>query len=222
LKKSLDKLRKNLNNRWEVTSLVMLINEQLTEWVQMTASQKELLDSVLFRLSNEDTVIAVWMNEYEKNKREILALLSEKWSLKKTVEKKFEEFEEWLGDYGLEDRKNKLEEIWDLILQENKKDKWSAIDEWILNTYFCNIYEHYDISNYTTKCGLSPESSTISENYDEWKSKTETESQSSWLPMWLKIILIILVWGLLTMCGIIIFFSIKARLNSMSENDGDE
>jgi Tfp pilus assembly protein PilO len=31
LKKSLDKLRKNLNNRSEVTSLVITINEQIAE-----------------------------------------------------------------------------------------------------------------------------------------------------------------------------------------------
>jgi hypothetical protein len=47
----------------------------------MSAGQKDILDSILGRLSNEDTVVSVRMNkhdDYEKNKMEIIALLPAK------------------------------------------------------------------------------------------------------------------------------------------------
>jgi hypothetical protein len=51
-------------------------------------------------------------------------------------------------------------------------------------------------------------------NSDNWKDSTWW-----WLPSWLKIVLIILVWWLLAMGWVIVFFSIKAKLNSTSDED---
>ena len=218
LKKSLDRLRKNLNNRSEVTSIVITINEQIEEWwIKMSASQKDMLDSVLGRLSNEDTVVSVWMNEYERSKKEIIALLPTKSSLKSTIEWMFEDFDEKVADYWPEKRVELLEWIWDEIIKDSKKNKW---DESYITPHFCKIFEHFNISAYTDRCWTA--SDTISSNYDIAKNEQTTTSEKSKFPLRLKIILIVLVWWLLTMWWIIVFFSIKARLNTESENEDEE
>ena len=214
LKKSLDKLRKNLNNRSEVTSLVISINEQIENWwIKMSSDQKETLDYVLNYLSNEDTVTAtlsVWMNEYEKNKREILATLPSQW--KSEIEWKFNEFDKNSEEYWLEKRAKELEWIWDMTIKYSKKNEG---DESYYAIYFCKIFDYFDMSTYTDRCWSTD--NTITDDY-----KKATVSEKSKFPLRLKIILIILVWWLLTMWWIIIFFSIKARLNSKTENDDDE
>ena len=183
----------------------------------MSASQKDMLDSVLGRLSNEDTVVSVWMNEYERSKKEIIALLPTKSSLKSTIEWMFEDFDEKVADYWPEKRVELLEWIWDEIIKDSKKNKW---DESYITPHFCNIFEHFNISAYTDRCWTA--SDTISSNYDTAKNEQTTTSEKSKFPLRLKIILIVLVWWLLTMWWIIVFFSIKARLNTESENEDEE
>jgi len=221
LKKSLDRLRKNLNNRWEVTALVITINDQINDWwIVMTQTQKDILDSILTRLSNEDTIVSVWMTVYEKNKKEIMALLPTKqWiTIKTTVEWMFNKFEENLWNYWPEKRAKELESIWNTIITDWKKNKW-MYDENDFTIYFCNIFDDYNISTFTKKCweNLEP-----LDHYDESNAKTFSKSDWWWFPVWLKIILIVLVSWLLVMWWVIVFFSIKARLNSTSENDEDE
>ena len=212
LKSLLDKLRKNLNNRSEVTSLVNTINEQIQEWwIKLDSNQKELLDSVLSRLSNEDTtgVFSVWMNEYEKNKRDIIAWLE--WSLKSTIEKIFKDFEDNSSNYSPKKRADELEKIRQKIINDTKTES-------VFTPYFCNIFDYYDITLYTKKCWWIADS--IKDNYE--KADEESVSGKSKFPLRLKIILIILVWWLLTMWWVIVFFSIKAKLNTDSENDDEE
>jgi hypothetical protein len=56
----LDRLRKSLNDKIEVASLINTINEEKGEkGVKMDEYQKELLESIILRLSDEDTVISV-------------------------------------------------------------------------------------------------------------------------------------------------------------------
>ena len=50
---------------------------------------------------------------------------------------------------------------------------------------------------------------------------TDSRESGGGLPSWLKIVLIIVVWGLLAMWWVIVFFSIKARLNSESDEDDE-
>ena len=222
LKKSLDKLRKNLTNRSEVTSLVITINDQINEWwIKMDQYQKELLESILARLSNEDTIVFVWISEYEKYKKNILAIISDsQWTLKSTVEKKFRKFEENVGWYSQEEKAKELESIRELIIKDGKKNKWINDDEWLINQRFCNVFDYFEVSTYTKKCDSSPQ---IVDNYDKsQQSDAPEKSEKKWFPLRLKIILIILLWWLLVMWWVIAFFSIKARLNSSSENDEDE
>ena len=217
LKRLLDRLRKNLNNRSEVTTLVININEQIENWwITLSLHQKETLDRILERLSNEDTIISVGMNAYEKNKWEIITLLPDK--LKLTIGWMFENFEENSESYWSDRRVEELEKIWDEVLRNAKN---SELDENDFTPYFCAIFDYYDISTYTNRCGwtlMAP----ISDNYTQATKNSTNVSKKSWFPIWLKIILIVLVGGLLIMWWVIVFFSVKAKLNSVSENDEDE
>jgi flagellar basal body-associated protein FliL len=70
---------------------------------------------------------------------------------------------------------------------------------------------------------VNAEQKNIQNNYAKSQDNEQSSSDSSgWLPLRLTIILIFLVWWALTMIGIIVFFSIKARLNSSSDNWEDE
>jgi cytoskeletal protein RodZ len=73
---------------------------------------------------------------------------------------------------------------------------------------------------YNSKCWSMTES--LQNNTDRPVVDSTQKTQKSWFPLWLKIILIVLVWWLLVMWWIIVFFSIKAKMNSSSENDEDE
>lgn len=224
LKGYLDKLRRNLNNSSEVAALVIEINSQMeTLSLKMDSKQKERLDSILARLSSPDTVVdvSVWMNNYERNKQEILALLpTEKWSnVKDEIVKMFADFEANVTSYWLEERENVLNDIWDKILNDYKKNKYWDAD--FYTQYFCGIFDYYDIVS--NKCGINMELKNIQKNYEDKKDDAQaTWDNSGWLPMWLKILLIILLWWVLTMVWLIVFFSIKAKLSSSSENDWDE
>ena len=179
------------------------------------------MESILARLSNEDTIISVWMNEYEKNKREILALLPDsKWTIKSTIEWMFKEFDDNSYSYTPEKRSQELELIRKTIVDEGKKNKWEYYSENDFTPYFCNIFDYYNISTYTKKCGSNLDS-TIEKNFDNWTKDTKPAWKSGF-PLRLKIVLIILVWWLLTMWWVILFFSIKAKLSSTSENDDEE
>ena len=225
LKNYLNRLRRNLNNTSETSALVVDINDQIeNNRIVLDWNQKEKLDSILSRLANPDTVVAVsvWMDDYERNKLEILALLpTSKWTtIKEEISWLFKEFEENWSWYGPDERVEALDWIWNKIVSDYKKNKREWENDF--NIYFCDIFRYYDITSSTGKCWASMEIKSVQKNYQESK-----DNQSSWekkwgLPTWLKIMLIVLVWWVLTMVWIIVFFSIKARMNSASENDGDE
>ena len=220
LKKSLDRLRKNLNNRMEVASLLSTLNEEKNQKnLKIDEYQTQLLESIISRLANEDTVISVWISEYEKNKREILSIIEKQDSLKHKVEEKFEDFDEDLSSYTQEQKAKELEEIRNIILDENKKSK-IGYDETDFDSYFCNIFDYFDVSMYTKKCSSSTPEITNNFNKSQW-NVSSTSEKSWWLPWWLKVILVILVWWLLIMWWIIVFFSIKAKLGSSSESDDE-
>ena len=153
LKNLLDRLRKNLNNRLEVSSVVISIKDQINNWwIKMDLRQKESLDTILSRLENEDTIILIWRSEYDKNKQEILAMLpSSKWyTIKSTAEKMFEDFEENLYSYTVNEKEKELEKIWNTIIKDWKKNRW-MYNENDFTPYFCNIYDYYNIVD-ANKC----------------------------------------------------------------------
>lgn len=217
LKSYLNILRKNLNNTSEVTALVIDINSLIDGWwIRLDSNQKGLLNSVLSSLSNPDTVtaVSVWMDGYERNKVEILELLTKWSSIREKVEWMFAEFEENISGYTPKEKADAINEIWETILKANKKNK--EYDDGILTYYFCNLLNYYDVASSSAKCGGSWES-TILDNYQD--GATSPWEKNWWLPWRLKIILVILVSWVLIMIWTIVFFSIKARLNSGSEED---
>jgi hypothetical protein len=225
LKNYLNRLRRNLNNTSETSALVVDINDQIeNNWIVLDWNQKEKLDSILSRLANPDTVVAVsvWMDDYEKNKLEILALLpTSKWTtIKEEVSWLFKEFEENGSWYSPDERVEALDWIWNKIVSDYKKNKREWENDF--NLYFCDIFRYYDITSTTGKCWASMEIKSVQKNYQESKDN-QTSWEKKWgFPTWLKIMLIVLVWWVLTMVWTIVFFSIKARMNSSSENEDEE
>ena len=211
LKSSLDVLRKNLNNVTVVTPVVVTINEQLEQgWITISPSQKELLDSVLARLSNSDTIVSVWMSEYEKQKAEILAFIPE--SQQSKYLEMFDDFES--TDITREQKVDILTWMWNSITKDGEKNWWLNWGD-MIGSKFCAIFEYYDM--------MPSVADMCSTNGDDYKAppvwSVKDSSKEWWLPWWLKVVLIILVWWLLAMWWVIIFFSIKARLNSASDED---
>lgn len=219
LKRSLDVLRKNLNNKNMVSATIVTIQNQLDDWwIMIDENQHELINSIINNFSNADTVVAVWMNEYEKNKLEILAILPT--SMKPEIEDLFNWFEDNITLYDLEQKYNELQNIWNTILKKWKQIWWiDDNDAVVVQWYFCGIFEYYGVSSYNSACSTDVNQPTIGTNYSESKSWRSIITEKNWMPWRLKIILIILVWGLLVMWWVIVFFSIKARLNSSSDED---
>ena len=90
--------------------------------------------------------------------------------------------------------------------------------ELVILPSFCNIFSHYDITRYSDGCGADD---TITSNWidgEKW-ILAQSDDENGWLPKRLKIILICLIAGLLVVWWVIVFFSIKAKLNSNSEED---
>ena len=211
LKTSLNTLRTDLNNITVVTPTVIAIKEQIDAWwIELTQKQKDLLDSILDRLSNSDTIISVWLSDYEISKQEILALVPSK--MKWEIEEWFTRFEEASSqqDKSLqEERWMILTELMNTILN-NVKLATNEVS--IIQTHFCSISTYYGLWSYTTVCWSDGESA--------WFPAISNDDKSEWgFPTRLKIVLIILFGWLLAMWWIILFFSIKAKLNSGEDEE---
>lgn len=220
LKNYLDTLRKNLNSRNTTSSLVATIQNILDDWwVKLSPNQKELLDSILARLSNSDTIVSVWMNEFEKNKLEILAILPS--SLRPEIERMFSSFENNINVYDPEQKYQELQNIQNVVI-EKWQSMWWLDDKdiaLVIQPSFCNIFGYYDITRYSSDCGTDSVTENWAHASDE--TTTKTSNQKDWLPKRLKIILICLMAGLLVVWWVIVFFSIKAKLNSTSEEEDE-
>lgn len=86
----------------------------------------------------------------------------------------------------------------------------------VIQPSFCNIFNYYDIIRYSSTCSAGDE---LVANMDKIKDNIASDNTNSWFPWWLKVTLTILVAWLLIMWGVIVFFSIKARINSESEDE---
>ncbi len=216
LKSSLDVLRKNLNNRNIVSSTIMTIQTiQADWWISLDSAQKDSLSDILSILANSDTIFAVWIDDYEKNKEEIITMVPA--SAKKEIKEMFQNFEnnrETLDKQGMATELKKIrEKIGEIWKKEMDKDDVPVFDQ-----AFCNIFEYYELTSYTETCG-----SNIDREVKKNKEKISSNSSSDkkWLPTWLIIVLTVLFGWLLVMWWIIVFFSLKSRLNK-SEEDEEE
>ncbi len=208
LKNSLNVLRTNLNDITVVTPTVISINEQIEAWwIKLSQKQKDLLDSILDNLSNPDTVISVWMSEYEISKMEILALVPKNSNIRWEVEESFAEFEELSLP---EERVNVLTNLMDNIVSNWNLDPGDISS--VIQPNFCSIVEYYNLTSYTDICNLNPN--------DNFKPAPNVPNASKgWLKTWMKILIFVLVGWLLAMWWIILFFSIKAKLGSSDEDE---
>ena len=122
----------------------------------MDQKQKDRLDSIITRLSlkNDDIIEnhIVQGNEYERNKKEILALLPPDSAVKSTIETMFDDFDKNYDSYAPNGKAKSLESIRKTIINEGKKDKRQFYDESDFIPYFCNIFDFFDASMYTNKC----------------------------------------------------------------------
>ena len=210
LKSSLYTLRNNLIDITVVTPMVITINEQIEAWwIRLSQKQKDLLDSILDRLSNPDTVISVWMSEYEIDKMNILASMPKTSKIRTSVEEWFSKFEE----AAIPDERESI--LIELLNSINDSKELDSSDKKAIQADFCSIFEYYNLSSSSDVCMTQWD--YIQNNFN--KSKSNNEESDGGLPTRLKIVLIILVGWLLAMWGIILFFSIKAKLSS---NDEDE
>ena len=210
LKDSLNTLRNHLLDITVVTPTVIEINEQIEAWwIRLSQKQKDLLDSIIDRLSSPDTVISVWLSEYESNKSEIITSMPKSSNIRERVEEWFSTFEEV---YTPDERESIL--IW-LLNDINESKELDSDDKKSIQKKFCAIFEYYSLPSSNDVCTL--QSDNIQKNYE--KGMTEAGKSEGWMPTWLKIVLFILVGGLLAMWGIILFFSIKAKLSSSEEDE---
>ena len=223
LKTNLDQLRKSLNSVTDVTALIVAIKEQMNVWwLNLDSKQKELLESIVSRLENTDTIVAVsvWMDWYQRNKEEILAILrtntTQNIEFKEGIRKMFLDFEENVPD-GLDDKYKALDSIWEKISKYYKKDE-NVVNEF--TPFFCSMYEYYDIQSYTDKCSVSTEQKVVQKNYDSSENEKSVQWEKKWwFPVRLTIVLIVLWWWILAMVLTVVYFSIKARRNSSSEEE---
>ena len=214
LKSSLDILRKNLNNRNLVSSTVITIKTlQADWWISLDTKQKDLLSDILSYLGNEDTIVAVWLNEYEKNKEEILAFLpSDSKTIIKGMFTKFEEDRETLSKKSMADE---LKNIYNEVMKLWEKNEiLDNDDKPVIAQAFCNIFEYYDITSYTKNCWAN-QASQIQKNME----KATATTSKKWFPTWLIIMLTVLFGWILIMWWVIVFFSLKSRLNKSDEDE---
>ena len=116
LKTLLDVLRKNLLDKHQTSATLVALQTHIAESsIFIDAGQKELLDSIILRLSNSDTIAAMGGNAYEQARNEILALLPH--NLRVEVEPMFVAFELQAERLDNEAKREKLTAILNYISQ---------------------------------------------------------------------------------------------------------
>ncbi|MDR3169160.1 MAG: hypothetical protein LBU27_05385, partial [Candidatus Peribacteria bacterium] len=176
--------------------------------------QNNLLESIISRLENADTISAMGWNVYEKAREEILIALPE--NLRRDVSAKFAEFELSAENLDSEAKRTKLNEILGLIANNAKAYDIPTGDlDGFYLPQFCKIFGYYELVS--DKCTTDPVVSTP----DIPITQGDTTSTGSGLPTRLKVIIRIILGGILIMGGIIVFFAIKARLKANAEDEED-
>ena len=180
--------------------------------------QKKQYDSIISRLESRSSVAAMWWNEYQQSKAEILNIIP--FSMKSQVEDMFIQFEsvvwDMSGDNTQQDKRKEilnqiLTIIWKkvVVLQDWEVLKSDAIDsvdmELIIIPSMCKIMTYYSIPS--EKC-----SSDILKDIPTWVSQ-----ETAWMSKLVKTLLIVLwvlVWWFVL---VVIVFAVKSRLTKKEE-----
>ncbi|MDD2536947.1 MAG: PKD domain-containing protein [Candidatus Absconditabacteria bacterium] len=215
LKTLLDILRKNLLDKNQTSANVVGIQTHITETaILIDAEQKALLESIITRLSNADTVSALGGNEYEKAREAILTILPT--GLSTLIREEFTQFENNSERLDEEGKRESLNAIITLIASKGPEYEFQANDmTTFIQPEFCKIFAFYDIASEACNTLLVPGDTTTPNTSGE-------SSNNGGLPTWLKIILRIIFGGIIIIGGVIVFFAVKAKLREQEEDEEDE
>jgi hypothetical protein len=212
LKTLLDVLRKNLLDKNQTTNNVVQIQNHIREAsIQIDQGQKDILESVLSRLSNADTRSATGGSPYEQARDEILMILPH--NLRVEVEPMFADFDIQAERLDSEAKREKLNTILQYIQNNASAYQMDQDDiKGVVLPQFCNILISYDI--WSTTCTTDTTVPKIPDNVP-----AENTSSAGGLPLWLKIILWTVFGGILVVGGVIVFFAVKAKLRAHAEEE---
>jgi hypothetical protein len=212
LKTLLDVLRKNLLDKHQTTANVVAIQSHVKENViQLDQGQKDLLESILSRLANGDTISAMGGNAYTTAREEILATLPV--NLRREVEPMFTQFEAEADRMDTEAKKKTLTTILNYIADNASTHHMSKNDiDGIILPQFCAILAFYEIQS--TSCVTSDSAPLL-------PSIPVESAKKSVLPLWLQVILRIVGGGILIVGGVIVFFAIKAKIRAGEEEEDE-
>jgi hypothetical protein len=222
LKTLLDILRKNLLDKNQTSAnIVSLQNHIRDASIYLDEGQKNLLESIISRLANADTVSAMGGTAYDTAKAEIQTLLPH--NLRVEIAPKFAQFELSIEHLDDDARYQKLSEIFSYIKANAEAYQMDVNDvDGIILKEFCTIIEYHKLSNYSKSC--SSTAITVNTEVPVENVSTAEGNKSGGLPGRLKIIVRVIVGGIVVVGGIIVFFAIKAKLkaNAEAEEDADE
>ena len=215
LKHLLDILRKNLLDRNQTTSNVIALENHISESpIYIDEGQKELLNSVISRLTNADTISAMGGTIYDQAKNEILATLPT--NLRTEIEIMFTNFEAEADNLDNDGKKEKLTAILNHIANNADAHQIDRNDiDGIFLKEICRILDYYTI----TSQACHPDSVVTT---PEIPLETPTTPSSGGMPTWLKVILRIVFWGIVIIGWVIVFFAVKAKLNAEAEAEDNE
>ena len=216
--------------RGDLILLDQFITENKLKLDKLSPTQKEKLDTFVNNLSEYLSFAGVNWSPYDNAKEEILSLLP--LELKKTINNWFSQLEnlgEESGKDTPEERLKIIESINYILANATapNNDIWPeqiAEDDYenTVRPNLCKIAESFEvISTVCSEYIKNDPNKKILDN--ETLSKVEIEdtssATSSWMPVFLKVILWILGIVVLAFVWLISVFAIKAKLREQSEND---
>lgn len=217
-------LQKWILNQTENQSNVVAIQDYLSQNpdVNLTDTEKDDLNRILWKLTDSTTISAVWWTTYDYAKYEILAILPT--NLRVDIEKLFYDFEnakwdseKWIWENDA--KKAKLNEILTVIQgkiadndETQQADQITRSDMTdIIMPNMCIILQYYNIPS--EKC-ISEDTKFVDSGS---KIDASGSSDNTKTKKWLKIVLIT-IWSLVWILAImILLFAIKAKFNKHDE-----
>lgn len=147
LKVLLDVLRKSLLDKNQTSANVVAIQTHIKESsILIDENQKYILESILSRLANADTVSALGGNAYEQSREEILAALPH--NLRIEVQQLFTQFELEAENLDNTAKKERLSNILNYISNNATTYEIDPNDlDGIFLKEICNILTFYDLTS---------------------------------------------------------------------------
>lgn len=143
----LDTLRRNLLDKNQTSANLVMIQTHLKEsMVTLDQNQKDLLDSIIARLSTSETIAVMGGTEYDQAKNEILAGVPA--ALRSEVARLFSEFEADATSLDDLQKRERLTEILNFIATNAEANGISRadLDNFFL-IQFCKILDYYNLTS---------------------------------------------------------------------------